>query len=405
MPQNLSSLLVVAAVAVLAPIVADYVPRVRLPIVVLELLLGIIVGPQVLAFASTGGIVETLSTFGLAFLFFLAGLEINFHRVRGRPLELAAVGWLVSAAVGFGIAAILQAEGQVVSTLVIGLCLVTTSLGTLMPILKDGGLVDTRFGSYVIGAGTIGEFAPIVLVSLLLGVDRAGDAAALLGAFTAIAAAAAVLALRWRPTRIIALIQRTMKESGQLAVRLSWLLLVLLLWVTTQFGLDVILGAFAAGLVVGLVSHGPEAEPLRVRLHAIGFGVFVPIFFVTSGMSLDVDALFANVSTMIRLPVFLGLLLFARGLPSLLYRRDLPKSDLVPFGLMSATALPLIVAITDIAAETDRIKAENAAALVGAGILSVLIFPITALALRRDTSTRAAIVRSAPATSADRAET
>jgi Kef-type K+ transport system membrane component KefB len=404
-PQNLSSLLVVAAVAVLAPIVADYVPRVRLPVVVLELLLGIIVGPQVLGFASTGGIVDTLSTFGLAFLFFLAGLEIDFHRVRGRPLELAGVGWLVSAAVGFGIAAILQAEGAVVSTLVIGLCLVTTSLGTLMPILKDGGLVDTRFGTYVIGAGTIGEFAPIVLVSLLLGVDRAGEAAVLLGAFTAIAAAAAVLALRWRPTRIIVLIERTMKESGQLAVRLSWLVLVLLLWVTTQFGLDVILGAFAAGLVVGLVSHGREAEPLRVRLHAIGFGLFVPIFFVTSGMSLDVDALFANVSTMIRVPVFLGLLLLARGLPTLLYRRDLPRHDLVPFGLMSATALPLIVAITQIAAETGRIKAENAAALVGAGILSVLIFPLSALALRRDTSTRASIVRSAPATSAERAET
>lgn len=405
MPQNLSSLLVVAAVAVLAPILVDYVPRVRLPVVVLELLLGIIVGPQVAGLADTDGIVDTLSTFGLAFLFFMAGLEIDFHRVRGRPLELAAVGWLVSVAVGLGIAAILQAEGEVVSTLVIGLCLVTTSLGTLMPILKDSGLVETRFGTYVIGAGTIGEFGPIVLVSLLLGVDRAGTAALLLGAFTAIAAAAAVLALRWRPTRIIALIERTMKESGQLAVRLSWLVLVLLLWVTTQFGLDVILGAFAAGLVVGLVSHRREAEPVRVRLHAIGFGIFIPIFFVTSGMSLDVDALFANVSTMIRVPVFLGLLLLVRGLPTLLYTRDLPRNDLLPLGLMSATALPLIVAVTQIAADTGRIKTENAAALVGAGMLSVLVFPLIALALRQDTVARASIVRSAATTSAERAKT
>jgi Kef-type K+ transport system membrane component KefB len=396
MPQNLSSLLVVAAVAVAAPIAADYLPRVRVPVVVLELVLGIVVGPQVLELAKTGGIVDTLATFGLAFLFFLAGLEINFDRVRGRPLELATVGWLASAALGFGIAAILQSEGKVISTLVIGLCLVTTSLGTLVPILKDGGLLETRFGTYVVGVGTIGEFGPIILVSLLLGVDRAGKAALLLGVFTAIALAAAVLALRWRPTRIILLIERTMRQSAQLAVRLSWLVLVLLLYITARFGLDVILGAFAAGLVVGLVAQGHLGDPLRTRLDAIGYGVFVPIFFVTSGMKLDVDALFEHTSTAVRLPVFLVLFLLVRGLPALLYSRDLPRSDLLPLGLLSATALPLIVAVTAIALETSRIKPENAAALIGAGMLSVLIFPMTALALRRRTAQSGAIPATEP---------
>lgn len=396
MPQNLSSLLVVAAVAVAAPIVADYLPGVRVPVVVLELVLGIVVGPQVLELAKTGGIVDTLATFGLAFLFFLAGLEINFDRVRGRPLELGTVGWLASATLGFGIAAILQSEGKVISTLVIGLCLVTTSLGTLVPILKDAGLLETRFGTYVVGVGTIGEFGPIILVSLLLGVDRAGKAALLLGVFTAIALAAAVLALRWRPTRIILLIERTMRQSAQLAVRLSWLVLVLLLYITARFGLDVILGAFAAGLVVGLVAQGHLGDPLRTRLDAIGYGVFVPIFFVTSGMKLDVDALFEHTSTAVRLPVFLVLFLLVRGLPALLYSRDLPRSDLLPLGLLSATALPLIVAVTAIALDTDRIKPENAAALIGAGMLSVLIFPMAALALRRRTAESGAIPASQP---------
>ena len=396
MPQNLSSLLVVAAVAVAAPIVADYLPRVRVPVVVLELVLGIVVGPQVLELAKTGGIVDTLATFGLAFLFFLAGLEINFDRVRGRPLELGTVGWLASATLGFGIAAILQSEGKVISTLVIGLCLVTTSLGTLVPILKDAGLLETRFGTYVVGVGTIGEFGPIILVSLLLGVDRAGKAALLLGVFTAIALAAAVLALRWRPTRIILLIERTMRQSAQLAVRLSWLVLVLLLYITARFGLDVILGAFAAGLVVGLVAQGHLGDPLRTRLDAIGYGVFVPIFFVTSGMKLDVDALFEHTSTAVRLPVFLVLFLLVRGLPALLYSRDLPRSDLLPLALLSATALPLIVAVTAIALDTSRIKPENAAALIGAGMLSVLIFPMTALALRRRTAESGAIPATQP---------
>ena len=396
MPQNLSSLLVIAAVAVAAPIVADYLPRVRVPVVVLELVLGIVVGPQVLELAKTGGIVDTLATFGLAFLFFLAGLEIDFERVRGRPLELATVGWLASATLGFGIAALLQAEGKAISTLVIGLCLVTTSLGTLVPILKDGGVLETRFGTYVMGVGTIGEFGPIILISLLLGVDRAGKAALLLGVFTAIALAAAVLALRWRPTRIIVLIERTMRQSAQLAVRLSWLVLVLLLYVTDRFGLDVILGAFAAGLVVGLVAQGPLGDPLRTRLDAIGFGVFIPIFFVTSGMKLDVDALFDHTSTAVRLPVFLGLFLLVRGLPALLYSRDLPKSDLLPLALLSATALPLIVAVTAIALDTGRIRPANAAALVGAGMLSVLVFPMTALALRRRTAGSGAMPATQP---------
>ena len=396
MPQNLSSLLVIAAVAVAAPIVADYLPRVRVPVVVLELVLGIVVGPQVLELAKTGGIVDTLSTFGLAFLFFLAGLEIDFERVRGRPLELATVGWLASATLGFGIAALLQAEGKAISTLVIGLCLVTTSLGTLVPILKDGGVLETRFGTYVMGVGTIGEFGPIILISLLLGVDRAGKAALLLGVFTAIALTAAVLALRWRPTRIIVLIEQTMRQSAQLAVRLSWLVLVLLLYVTDRFGLDVILGAFAAGLVVGLVAQGPLGDPLRTRLDAIGFGVFIPIFFVTSGMKLDVDALFDHTSTAVRLPVFLGLFLLVRGLPAFLYSRDLPRSDLLPLGLLSATALPLIVAVTAIALDTGRIRPANAAALVGAGMLSVLVFPMTALALRRRTAESGAMPATQP---------
>lgn len=383
MPANLSSLLVIAAVAVLAPIAVDYLPNVRVPIVVVELVLGVVVGPQALALADTGGIVTTLSTFGLAFLFFLAGLEIDFHRVRGRPLQLAAIGWFVSAALGFGFAALLRAEGRVISTLVVGLCLITTSLGTLVPILKDRGLLGTPFGTCVLAVGTMGEFGPIVLISLLLGVDRAGKAAVLLGVFIAIAFTAALLALWWRPTRIMSLIERTMRESAQLAVRLSWLLLVLLLYITDRFGLDVILGAFAAGLVVGLVAQGREGEPLRARLDAIGFGVFVPVFFVTSGMSLDVDALFDTTSTIVRLPAFLALFLLVRGLPALLYMRALPRSDLLPLALLSATALPLIVAVTQIALRTDRITSANAAALVGAGMLSVLIFPLVALGVRR----------------------
>ena len=379
----LDTLVVIAIVAALAPIVVDLPARIRLPVVVVEVLLGILVGPDVLGIAKQGTIIDFLSTLGLAFLFFLAGVEIEFERVRGRPARLGLVGWLVSVALGLSIGALLQAIGFVLDWDLVGFALCTTALGTLMPILRDEGELETRFGSYVVGIGTSGEFGPIVAVSLFFGAHRTAASALLLVAFAAIAVGAALVAMRARPRRITKLIAETMETSAHLAVRLSLLVLIVLVYFAEKFGLDLILGAFAAGVVVGLVAHTERAEPLRAKLEGIGYGFVIPIFFVVSGISFNVDALFDSATTILRLPLFLGLFLLVRGLPVLLfYRRDLPR-ELAPLALYSATALPLVIAITQIGLDTGRMRPETAAALVGAGMVSVFAFPLTALTLRR----------------------
>ncbi len=285
-------ILVVVCVAVAAPMLADLSRSARVPIVVVEIFLGIIVGPQVLDLAGTDGFIDSLATFGLAFLFFLAGMEIDFERIRGAPADHGVAGWLISLGLGLVAALILHLTGVVHATILVGLALATTALGTLMPILRDAGILDQRFGDYVVGAGAAGEFGPVVIVSVILAFDADEPLRALLlFVFAAIVVAATLFALRSRPARVVRLVETTMGTSGQLAVRLSLLLIVALAVLAAEFGLDVILGAFAAGIVVGIVIRGSEAHEFLGKLDAVGFGFLIPVFFIATGMDYDLDAL------------------------------------------------------------------------------------------------------------------
>jgi Kef-type K+ transport system membrane component KefB len=383
--DELRALFVILFVAALAPLLVDLPKRIRVPIVVAEITFGILIGPEVFGFAEPDGVVDFLSDVGLTFLFFLAGLVVDFDRIRGRPARLGASGWVLSAAIAITIAGVLQATGFVISELLVGVALCTTAIGTLMPILRDAGELETRLGPHILAAGVVGEFGPLMLMALLLtSGSRPAVTVVLLIAFVVVSLAAAFIALRARPPRVIRTIRRTMSTSGQLALRLSLVVLFGLVFLAGEFGFDIVLGAFAAGLVIGLVTKGEEAEELRVKFEGIGFGFLIPIFFVVTGMKLDLDALFSSVGTVLRLPLFLALFLVVRGLPVfVLYRKAIPPSDRLPLAFYSATALPVVVAITTIGLETDRMKPENAAALVGAAMASVLIFPLAALSLRR----------------------
>jgi Kef-type K+ transport system membrane component KefB len=377
--------LIVAAVAAMAPILADLSRRVRLPIVVAEIALGILVGPEVLDLARPDPFIEALSTFGLAFLFFLAGMEIDFARIRGAPVRLGGGGWVLSLALGLAVALALWAAGAIDAPILVGLALTTTALGTLMPILRDSGILDERFGSYVLGAGAAGEFGPVVIVSIILAIE-AGEPwrTALLFVFAAIVIAATVLALRARPARVVRLVETTMGTSGQLAIRLSVLLVVALVVLASEFGLDVILGAFAAGIIVGLVIRGREAHEFEAKLDAVGYGFLIPVFFITTGMDFNADALVSSASALALLPGFALLFLVARGLPAwLLYRGEIERTERLSLAFFSAAALPMVVAITEIGTEVAVMREEEAASLVGAAMLSTLLYPMIALALRR----------------------
>ena len=379
------ALLVVLFVAALAPLFNELPIRLRLPLVVLELVFGMIVGPYGFDLIAAEGNLRLLSALGLSFLFFLAGMELDFSALKGPPLRLGALGWLLSIVVAMVATHALAAAGLVSDPLLVAVALATTAIGTLLPILREAGELDTRFGRFVLGAGALGEFGPIVLFSLVMASSEGGvmRRSALLVTFVLIALACAGLFLRIRPPHVVDVLARGLVSTNQLPIRMSMLLLGGLVVLADVLGLDILLGAFAAGTLVGLVARGPGTEPFHEKLDAIGFGFLIPIFFVTSGAQMDLPALFASADSLARVPLFLALLLLVRGLPALLYRKELDGGDQRLLALFSATSLPLIVVITEVGKAAGRIQHANAAALVGAGILSVLIFPLIGLSLRK----------------------
>jgi Kef-type K+ transport system membrane component KefB len=379
------SFFVIVSIAAVAAITVALVPRrFAPPVVVVELLLGIIVGPQVLNLAHTDDFIEFFSNLGLGMLFFFAGYEIDFKRIKGMPLKLGAWGWLISVALAYGIGGILAAAGIILSFLYTGSAMATTAIGTLIPILRDNGELKTKFGTYLLAAGGVGEFGPILLVTLFLSTDDPLHEGAILIAFIVLAIAVALVSVRlaWRGWPAL---ERTFEASSQLAVRITVVLVFGLVLLAGKLGLDVLIGGFVAGMITRLALQGHELQVFESKLTAVGFGFFVPFFFVTSGIAFNLDAL-GTVTAMLKLLLFFGLFLIVRGTPAmLLYRGVLSARDRAALAFYSATELPLVVAITTIATESGHMKTSTAAGLVGAAMLSTLVFPFVGLALRKKT--------------------
>ncbi|WP_372351377.1 cation:proton antiporter [Streptomyces sp. KL116D] len=386
-------LILIMAIAVLAPLLAYGVGRwLPVPLVIFEILLGIVVGPDVLGWAHGGQTIDALSELGLAMLIFLAGYEIEFDKVRGDTLKRALRAWVISLAFGLLLASAL-AGWSYTKGVYLGTALISTALGTVLPVLRDSGDLHSRFGSVMMAFGSVGEFGPIVAMALLLSGRSPIESAALLAAFALIIAGAVFWAMRPRPPWFSQVIAKTLHSSGQFAVRLVVLLLAVMLGASTALGVDMLLGAFAAGMVVRLVLHGaaPEsAHEVVAKVEAMGFGFLVPIFFVVTGIEFDLDALLDGGRALVLLPVFLALFLVVRGGPVYaLAPRDLGPGDRRALTLFSSTALPLVVAITTIGVKAGVLRTDEAAALVGAGMLSVLVFPLIGLKLRAGKGERA----------------
>jgi Kef-type K+ transport system membrane component KefB len=379
-----TNLLIVSAVAFAAPLALGLAPALRLPAVVLEIVLGIVIGPSVLGWVEVDEPVAVLSVIGLAFLLFLAGLEIDFHQLRGQALRLAATGFAASFAIALAVCALLKAAGIVDDIVFVAIALSATSLGIVIPILKDRGEAGSAFGQLVIAGATIADFATIILLSLLFSRDARSTTATvvLLGSLALVVVAVGVAiagAERLRP--LSATLRRLQDTTAQIRIRGAFVLLIGLAALAAELGLEVILGAFLAGAIVTLVDMDREmTHPLfRTKLEAIGFGVFIPVFFVSSGVRYDLDALLHSSSAVTAVPVFLLALLVIRGLPALLYRPLVGGERVLPAALLQATSLPFIVASTAIGLELGVIDPAGAAALVAAGLLSVVAFPALAV--------------------------
>ncbi|QDP95037.1 cation:proton antiporter [Microlunatus elymi] len=376
--DSIVMIMVIFFVAVLAPFVVDRLsPWVAVPSVVVEILLGIVVGPTLLGWVTDTGVVSALSDLGLAFLMFLAGYEIQFNKLRGDPLRRSVISWLISLVVGLAAGLLL---GGLSSGVVIGLALTTTALGTILPILRDSGAAGTRFGDRVMAVGTVGEFAPILAIAFALSGERPRHTIAVLAVFAALALVGGWLASRPRHPRLGRLVTATLGTSAQLAVRLCVLVVVAMFALSEWLGLDPVLGGFTAGILVSLfLKSGDPAEEAVVssRLEGIGFGFLIPIFFVVSGVALDIRSLLAEPIALVSVPAFLVLFLIVRGIPTyLLHVGVLEQRDRLALGLFAAAGLPLIVVITSVGVKAGQLDAAHAAALVLAGVLSVLIFPI-----------------------------
>jgi Kef-type K+ transport system membrane component KefB len=387
MTPSFEDLLVVVAIAFAAPFLLGLAPRLRLPSVVLEIVAGIVVGPSVLGLVEVDQTIEVLALIGLAFVLFLAGLEIDFMRLRGSVLRLTALGFAASFGIAVLVSLLLNAGGLVDTPLLVAVILCATSLGVLVPVLKDAGEISSTFGQLIIAAASIADFGAIILLSLLFsGESGTGATVLLLGGVFALAAVV-YLVVRGteRSVRIRADLLRLQDTTAQIRVRAALVLFVGFAALAERVGLEVILGAFIAGSIISLTDRDQVMThpDFRRKLEAIGFGFFIPVFFVTSGVRFDLEALTASASSVLMVPVFLAALLAVRGLPALLYRRVLDPRRTAIAGLLQATSLPFIVAATGIGMELGLIDAAASAALIGAGLLSVLIFPLAGLVLLR----------------------
>jgi len=385
---SFSGLLIVAIVAFLAPLVLSPIPARRLPTSALEIVAGIVIGPSVLGWVKVDLPISILSVFGLAFLLFLAGLEVDLERLRGRLLIFVGSGFLLS----FGLALLvgygLSVARQVVSPLLIAIILVATALGIVVPVLEDAGESDSAFGQLVIAGAIFAEFGSIILLSLFFSREASSTTTklVLLAGFVLLAASFAFVVLRLkRSRRIAAVLLQLQDTTAQIRVRGAFLLLVAFVVLASLLGLETILGAFVAGVILRFVNGDQMMThpQFRQKLEAVGFGVFIPVFFVTSGIQFDLAALISSPSTLLRVPIFLVALLLVRGLPALLYRPLLGTRRAIAAGLLQATSLTFIVAASQIGTELGLITKATGAALIAAGLLSVLIFPLLALSILR----------------------
>jgi Kef-type K+ transport system membrane component KefB len=399
--MSLTSVAVVAAVSLLAPL-AIALSGLQFPAIALEILLGIVVGPQVLGWANADEPVALLALIGLAFLLLLSGLEIDFARLRGPVLRLTGVGFGFSFALALVVGYGLRAEELVHSPLLIAIILSATALGVILPILKDAGETATPFGQVVVAAAAIAEIVPIVLLSLFFTGEAAGIGAKLvllIAFFVFVAAVASAIFGLEHSKRISAALVKLQDTTAEIRVRGAFLLLVVFAVLATRFGLEAILGAYLAGATLKLVDRDEMGTHtlFRAKLQAVGFGVFVPFFFVSTGIQLDVKSLFRSGSTLGHVAIFLVAMLAVRGIPAVLYGSLAQRrGQLVGAGLIQATSLSLPVVAGKIGVTLGLIRPQNYVALVAAGLLSVLVFPLVALMFLRGPPEPSTAVRRHP---------
>jgi len=388
--KELLGIVLIPLLAVIAPLVSRAISRwAIIPVVVFEILLGIIVGPDVLGWADRNDFLAILAELGLALLFFVAGTEIEFRAIAGRPVRRSIVAWLISFVLATALG-LLIAGGQIEAAIIVGVALSSTALGAILPILRDAGLSGTPVGTAVSAIGAVGEFGPLIAISVFLGARSIGVNSLILAAFIIVTGVLILVALRMPHGRLHRLVRETLHTTSQFAVRVILLIVAALVVLSALLGLDILLGAFAAGVLWQIMlRHAPEEDVAHVKskIDGVAFGFLVPIFFISTGVNFQLSALLAEPMLLALVPVIALALIAIRGLPAqLVAPPGTSRGDRMRISLYAATGLPIIVAATSIGTELGVLSTGNAALLVSAGMLSVLLFPYLASIGRRSTA-------------------
>jgi Kef-type K+ transport system membrane component KefB len=380
-------LLALAVAAFAAPLVARVIPARLVPPVVIEVLAGVAIGPQGLGLVRPTGGVYLLYLLGFGFLLFLAGREIDVKSFRGPSFRISLASYLVSLALAFPVAFLLRLVAPGASLTLLALALTASSLGVMVPVLRDANEADSDFGQLVVMAGSVGEFVALLLLTILFSAEPEPTWEQV-AYVVALAAAAVVGALgmrrvwqgRWLRRTLLA----TDQSTSQLRVRGAFVVLLAFVALAHVFGVDTLLGAFVGGVVLNVADNDdrPTQERYTGKLLAIGYGFLVPVFFIVTGVKFDLRSLLSSGAALALMPAILAGILIARGTPALLYRHKTGLRPAAAAGLLQATTLTFPVVVGEVGTSLGLLSEATSAALVGAALLSALIFPPAALALR-----------------------
>lgn len=381
MPVDLISLAFVALVAAVSPLVARLVPNKLIPETVFLLIAGSLLGPHVAGVINLTDSVELLSDLGLAFLFLLAGYEINPKTLTGSQGKRGLATWVISLILAF-VAIRLSPELSIsrINGIAIAIALTTTALGTLIPILKERELTGTRVGDAILSYGTWGELGPVIAMALLLSTRAEWKTILILVAFVAIAVVMAVVPAKAKKAghRVFRFLTENADSTSQTMMRVTVFLLVGLVTLSAVFDLDIVLGAFAAGFVLRyIIPEGDKA--LENKLDGVAYGFLIPVFFVASGARIDPFAVFAHPVLLVG---FIVMLLLIRAVPVFVAlstgreTRDISSYNRLTVALYCTTALPIIVAVTSVAVEAEAMTQSTASVLVAAGAITVFLMPL-----------------------------
>jgi len=376
----------VLVIAFVSPIISAVIPVVRVPTIVIEFVLAVIVGPDVLGWIKVDNPLDVLSVLALAFLLFTAGTEVELSSLRGALLGRAAVGYAFSLAIAGVVSVLLHQADIVMTPAFIAIVLSATGLGAVIPVVRGAGLTTTSIGQTILVVASVAEFTAVLLLSLLFG-ERDTTLLGQIAFMVVFAAGTALvwLGLRWlfAHRRLTARMDMLEGGTGQIGIRLAVLLLAVFLAMSSRFGLETILGAFVAGIILGDLRHHERGQEAGFwpKVDALGFGFLIPIYFIISGLRFNLSALLHSTSALARVPMFLVLFLLCRGVPALIFRKRLGARSTGALALLSATSLSFVLTATDIGVRIGKLRDINATALVGAAVIAMLIFPMGAQSL------------------------